>query len=43
MLLAAARDQGGKVSLRQDADQAPILDNRKAADLPLDPDSGSLP
>jgi hypothetical protein len=27
----------------QDADQTSILDNRKAADLPLDPDSGSPP
>jgi len=30
-------------ALRQDADQTSILDNRKAADLPLDPDSGSPP
>src|SRR5208283_2017426 len=35
MSIAAARDNGNEVSLGQDADQAPIFDNRKAADLPL--------
>src|SRR5208337_2280682 len=35
MLIPAARDEGDKVSLRDDADQAPIVDHRKASDLPL--------
>src|ERR1019366_3096880 len=35
MLVATARDEGDEVSLGQDADQAPIFDNRKAANLAL--------
>ncbi len=35
MSIAAARYDGDEVSLGQDADQAPIFDHRKTADLPL--------